>query len=77
MENVPASRNYQGGFGVDLISKDLSLALTAAQSVKAPIPLGSLALQLYNLISTHGLGNRDFGVPYAFFGNKEVEDGKK
>lgn len=72
MEGVPSSRNYEGGFGVDLISKDLSLAVTAAQSVKAPIPLGATALQLYNLISTHGLGGKDFGVPFAFLGNKQV-----
>jgi len=73
MEGVPSSRGYEGGFGVDLISKDLSLALTAAQSVKAPVPLGSAALQLYNLMSTHGLGGKDFGVPYAFFGSKDVK----
>jgi len=69
MEGVPSSRGYEGGFGVDLISKDLSLALTAAQTVKASIPLGATALQLYNLISTHGLGGKDFGIPYAFFNN--------
>ena len=73
MENVPSSKGYVGGFGVDLISKDLSLAMTAAQSVKAPVPLGSAALQLYNLMSTHGLGNKDFAVPYAFFGDKPID----
>ncbi len=42
MENVPASRGYTGGFGVDLMAKDVSLAVNAAHSVKAPIPLGTL-----------------------------------
>jgi len=74
MEGVPSSKNYEGGFGVDLISKDLSLALTAAQTVKAPIPLGSTALQIYNLISTHGHGGKDFGIPFAFFGNKAPKE---
>jgi len=69
MEGVPSSKNYEGGFGVDLISKDLSLAINAGQSVKAPLPLGSEALQIYNLMSTLGLGNRDFGIAYAFFNN--------
>jgi len=72
MEGVPSSKEYEGGFGVDLISKDLSLAVTAAQTVKAPIPLGSSALQIYNLISSHGFGGKDFGIPYAFFGNNSL-----
>ena len=69
MEGVPSSKGYDGGFGVDLISKDLSLAVNAAHSVKASVPLGSSALQLYNLMSTLGYGKKDFGVPYAFFNN--------
>jgi 3-hydroxyisobutyrate dehydrogenase len=73
MENVPASRGYEGGFGVDLMAKDLGLAISAANSVKAPLPLGSGALQLYNLISQHGKGKKDFGYVYAFLSNLNVE----
>ncbi len=47
MESVPSSRDYQGGFGNTLMSKDLSLALDAALSTKTSIPLGSLAHNLY------------------------------
>lgn len=69
MDNVPSSRNYEGGFGVDLMTKDLSLAINAAHKVKASLPLGSSSLQLYNLISSHGHGKKDFGFAYGFLNN--------
>jgi 3-hydroxyisobutyrate dehydrogenase len=35
LENVPASRDYNGGFQVSLIRKDLSIALEAAEAADA------------------------------------------
>ncbi len=49
MENVPASREYEGGFLVDLMSKDLGLAMEAMLSSKSSTPMGSLAKSLYTL----------------------------
>jgi len=66
MEGVPASRGYTGGFGVDLMAKDISLAVNAAHGVKAPIPLGAMSLQLYNLISSQGYGGKDFSSIFEF-----------
>jgi len=66
MPNVPASRDYEGGFGVDLMAKDLGLAVAAANSAKAPLPLGGVALQLYNLMSRHNYGKKDFASVYKF-----------
>jgi len=66
MPNVPASRGYTGGFGVDLMAKDISLAVNAAHSVKASLPLGGPALQIYNLLSAHGGGNKDFSAIYEY-----------
>ncbi len=60
MENVPASRGYSGGFGSDLMLKDLGLALETAASSRSSIPLGSLARQLYQLHSQFGHGHEDF-----------------
>ena len=40
MENVPSSRDYQGGFAVDLMAKDLGLAMEAALESHASTPLG-------------------------------------
>jgi 3-hydroxyisobutyrate dehydrogenase len=60
MENVPAARGYSGGFGVDLMLKDLGLALEAAKQAKQPVVLGSAAQQLYQLWSAQGEGAKDF-----------------
>src|SRR4051812_47942080 len=67
---VPASRGYTGGFGVDLMAKDLSLAISAAYNVHAPLLLGAQALQVYNLISAHGGGSKDFSSVYDFIQKK-------
>ena len=49
MEGVPASRGYEGGFLVDLMIKDLELALDAASESGTPVAMGSLARNLYRL----------------------------
>jgi len=66
MENVPSSRGYTGGFGVDLMAKDLGLAIGAASKLKVSLPLGGQALQVYNLMSSHGNGSKDFSAVYNF-----------
>ncbi len=60
MENVPASRGYTGGFGADLMLKDLTLVTDAAKTVKQPVVLGAAAQQLYQMHSTMGHGALDF-----------------
>ncbi|HQW53494.1 MAG TPA: NAD-binding protein [Acinetobacter sp.] len=60
MENVPASRGYTGGFGVDLMLKDLGLATETALNSQASIPLGEMARNLYAMHSKAGAGGLDF-----------------
>ena len=60
MENVPSSKDYAGGFGVDLMLKDLGLAVENAQNLEASIPLGKLARHLYETHSNAGNGQLDF-----------------
>jgi 3-hydroxyisobutyrate dehydrogenase len=60
MPTAPASNGYEGGFGVDLMLKDLGLAAEAALSTQASIPLGDLARNLYAVHSTAGNGKLDF-----------------
>jgi len=43
----PADRDYQGGFAAPLMLKDLKLALEAAASVGANVPMGTRAEELY------------------------------
>src|SRR5258708_19462919 len=54
LENVPASRSYAGGFGSDLMLKDLSLVTDAAKMAKHPVMLGPLAQQIYQKHSVDG-----------------------
>ena len=63
-ENVPAARDYTGGFGVDLMLKDLGLAVESAGASGASVPLGELARQLYDLHSKSGAGGLDFSSIY-------------
>jgi len=60
MEHAPASHEYEGGFGVDLMLKDLGLAAEASMQARATTPLGELARNLYALHSTQGHGRLDF-----------------
>jgi 3-hydroxyisobutyrate dehydrogenase len=60
LENAPASRGYAGGFGSDLMLKDMGLAVEAAMGVGATIPLGELARNLYAMNRQAGRGGLDF-----------------
>ena len=60
LDNAPASRSYAGGFGNDLMLKDLGLAAEAAMGVGASIPMGELARNLYAMNSRAGNGRLDF-----------------
>ena len=59
MENVPSSKGYAGGFGVDLMLKDMGLAIENAQDLGASVPLGELSRQLYEAHSKAGNGQLD------------------
>lgn len=62
LENSPASRGYSGGFGTDLMLKDLGLASEAAREVHQPVILGALAQQLYQAFNMQGNGKLDFSA---------------
>jgi 3-hydroxyisobutyrate dehydrogenase len=70
LENVPSSRGYTGGFGSDLMLKDLGLATEAAKLSKQSVPLGSLAQQIYQTFSMQGHGGLDFSAIIKMFTKK-------
>ena len=72
LPNAPSSRGYTGGFGADLMLKDLGLAVDAARQVKQPILLGALAQQLYQTMSMQGLGGLDFSAIIKLYGNEDA-----
>lgn len=67
VETAPASRGYTGGFGADLMLKDLGLAAEAARTAKQPIFLGALAHQLYQAMSASGRGGLDFSAIISLY----------
>ncbi|MCC2615832.1 3-hydroxyisobutyrate dehydrogenase [Aestuariibacter halophilus] len=73
MEGVPSSNGYQGGFMVDLMKKDLGLAMDTAKHSGSATPMGALAQSLYTLHSGQGNGKRDFSSIFELF-NHTKED---
>ncbi|WP_447773889.1 3-hydroxyisobutyrate dehydrogenase [Aeromonas veronii] len=71
MENVPAARNYQGGFMTRLMVKDLGLAMALAEHGHSTVPMGALARNLFNLHAAQGQGSRDFSSIVELYLDKE------
>ncbi len=67
---APANRGYTGGFGADLMLKDLTLVTEAAKSAKQPLMMGAAAQQLYQLHSTMGNGALDFSSIIKLYQNQ-------
>ncbi len=56
----PSNRDYQPGFAVAMMLKDLHLASAAADFSQAVIPLGKMAESIYEDFEQSGYGNLDF-----------------
>jgi len=67
MENVPSSNDYQGGFMVDLMAKDLGLAMETALNSQSSTPMGALARSLYAMHAASGNGGKDFSSVFNLF----------
>ena len=69
---APAERDYEGGFGVQLMKKDLRLALEAAESVDAKMVLGEHMAKVYeDIAADEKLAAKDFSVVYKWLGGDE------
>jgi 3-hydroxyisobutyrate dehydrogenase len=60
MPTAPASNDYKPGFMVDLMVKDLGLALEIAEQSEFENPMGQLARELYVQHQEAGNGQMDF-----------------
>lgn len=58
----PANRDYEAGFAVDLMLKDLTLATGAEAETGSAALLGPAARAAYQKLSEMGLGGKDFSV---------------
>ncbi len=59
---APSNRDYEPGFAVDMMLKDLRLASQAADAAEAPTRFGKEALAAYEKLSSDGFGGKDFSV---------------
>jgi 3-hydroxyisobutyrate dehydrogenase len=59
---APASNDYAPGFMVDLMRKDLGLAVAAAKGLRAPSILAAVAEQMFASASNMGFGQRDMSA---------------
>ncbi len=60
--SAPSNRDYDGGFGANLMLKDLKLAVAAAAGAGASVPMGAQAETLYELFAGVGGGGKDFSA---------------
>lgn len=70
MESAPASNGYQGGFMVDLMLKDLGLAMEASLKSQSSVPMGAAARNLFNLHKHRDgedMGPKDFSSIQMFY----------
>lgn len=68
MEHTPANHGYKGGFMVELMAKDLGLALSTAAMSQTPAPMGALADSLYRLHQQKLGGSQlDFSSIFKFY----------
>jgi 3-hydroxyisobutyrate dehydrogenase len=59
---APSNRDYDGGFAAALMLKDLKLAVEAARSVDASVPMGERAEELYASFAALGGAGKDFSA---------------
>lgn len=74
LENVPSSNQYKGGFMVDLMKKDLGLAMDTALKSHSATPMGALAQSLYGIHSLQGNGKRDFSSIFEMFAHSANDE---
>lgn len=67
---TPSSRGYENGFGVNLMKKDLLLAIDASNLANLELLLGDRAAEIYQQLSDQGLGNKDMSVVYKTLGEQ-------
>ncbi|OJJ52335.1 hypothetical protein ASPSYDRAFT_164869 [Aspergillus sydowii CBS 593.65] len=70
--DAPSSKNYEGGFKVQLMKKDFSLAVNLADTVEAKLALGQHGLQTYEAATNDpNCFDRDSRVVFRYLGGDE------
>jgi 3-hydroxyisobutyrate dehydrogenase len=72
MPNVPSSRNYENGFSMELITKDINIALDCAKNVELETDLSKRTLEHYETLKKSN-STKDFSYVYQYIlNNKKI-----
>ena len=63
---APSERDFDGGFAVDLMKKDLRLAMEEARRVNAKVEMGERAGDVYEVVEETEGKDKDFSVVYRW-----------
>lgn len=72
VEGSPASREYDGGFKVGLIGKDLRLAISLGDEAGVNLDTAKHSEAYYTAMEEGGKGDLDWGYAYQY-----IKNGKK
>lgn len=74
LPNAPASNDYLNGFGLQLMKKDLGLAIDAAKEVKLPLLLAEGAWDVYSQVEKDEYcKTRDMSVIYKYIEDRHTK----
>jgi len=74
LTNAPSSRNYEKGFNVELIQKDLGIAQECAKKVDLEMELADVVSNYYTNLNKQGLSKKDFSYIYQYIlKNKKID----
>jgi 3-hydroxyisobutyrate dehydrogenase len=71
VEGSPANQGFRAGFTVDLMLKDIGLAVSSLMALELLCPTGAAAAQVYRMASQSGLGKNDFSAVGVLLGAAE------
>lgn len=66
LDTAPSSRDYNGGFALNLMQKDLRLAMTQAKDAGVQTPLGDRAKEIYEATANMVPKGKDFSAVYQY-----------
>ncbi len=67
MPTTVFQNQYKPGFMLDLMAKDIGLAMTTARQLGVPLLEGAIATQIFELLRAMGKGREDFTIIATFY----------
>lgn len=67
VENAAVNRDFQGGFAIDLMRKDVGLALEAGTGTKTQLPFATMVVEYLDKMVELGWGGRDSAALVKLF----------